>query len=54
MTGGRTKAFPGWRMVGAIIEAPEGNVFFKLVGPDATAREMEESFRGMVSTAVRI
>ena len=54
MTGGRTKPFPGWRMVGAIIEAPEGNVFFKLVGPDATARAMEESFRGMISTAVKI
>jgi hypothetical protein len=53
MTGGRTKAFPGWRMVGAIIEAPEGNVFFKLVGPDETARAMEESYREMLATAVK-
>jgi hypothetical protein len=54
MTGGRTKAHPGWRMVAAIVEAPEGNVFFKLVGPEATAREMEESFRDMLTTAVKI
>jgi len=43
----------GWRMVGAIIEAPHGNVFFKLVGPAATARAMEEDFRNMVLTAER-
>lgn len=54
MTGGRTKDFPGWRMVGAIIEAPGGNVFFKLVGPEATAREMEAAYREMLSTAVKI
>jgi hypothetical protein len=53
MTGGRTKAFPGWRMVGAIIEAPQGNVFFKLVGPETTAREMEAAYRGMLTTAVK-
>lgn len=54
MTGGRTKAYPGWRMVGAIIEGPEGNIFFKLVGPEMTAGQMEESFRQMLSTAVKI
>lgn len=54
MTGGRTKAHPGWRMVAAIVEAPGGNVFFKLVGPEATARDMEESFRDMLTTAVKI
>ena len=54
MTGGRTKAYPDWRMVGAIIEAPEGNVFFKLVGPEATARVMEESYRAMLGAAAKI
>lgn len=54
MTGGRTKPYPGWRMVGAIIEAPDGNVFFKLVGPSATARAMEESYRAMLTAAARI
>jgi hypothetical protein len=54
MTGGRTEACPGWRMVGAIMEAPEGNVFFKLVGPDATARAMEKSYRAMLMAAAKI
>lgn len=54
MTGGRTKAFPGWRMVAAIIEGPQGNIFFKLVGPETTAGQMEEGFREMLSTAVKI
>ena len=54
MTGGRTKAFPGWRMVGAIIEGPQGNIFFKLVGPEATATQMEDGFREMLGTAVKL
>lgn len=54
MTGGRTKAFEGYRMVGAIVEAPEGNVFLKLVGPDKTARAMEEGYRAMLNAAARI
>jgi hypothetical protein len=43
----------GWRLVGAIIEAPQGNVFFKLVGPAATVRAVEEDFRTMVLEAER-
>jgi hypothetical protein len=27
---------PGWRLSGAIVEAPQGLVFFKCVGPNAT------------------
>ena len=54
MTGGRTKAYPGWRMVAAIIEGPQGNIFFKLVGPETTAGQMEEGFRGMLTTAVKL
>ncbi len=43
----------GWRLVGAIIEAPQGNVFFKVVGPAATVRAMEDDFRKMVLEAER-
>jgi hypothetical protein len=28
----------GWRLVGAIVEAPSGLWFFKLTGPDATVK----------------
>lgn len=51
MTGGRTKAMPDFRMVGAIVEAPQGNVFFKLTGPQATAEAMEEGMRAMLNEA---
>lgn len=30
----------GYLMVAAVVEAPEGNVFFKLTGPEKTASEM--------------
>lgn len=30
----------GYLMVAAVVEAPEGNVFFKLTGPEKTATEM--------------
>jgi hypothetical protein len=54
MTGGRTKPMEGWRMVGAIVQAPEGNVFFKLVGPEATVREMEPAYRTMLGSAKQL
>ena len=32
---------PGWSLSGAIVEAPEGNVFFKCVGPAATIQKAQ-------------
>ncbi len=40
----------GYRMVGAIVEGPEGSVFFKLVGPKQTASEMEAGLRALVKS----
>ena len=40
---------PGYRMLGAIVEAPEGNVFFKLTAPRATA----EAAAGELETLLR-
>lgn len=54
MTGGRTQAQPDHRLVGAIVVGPQGNVFIKLVGPEKTARVMEEQLRAMLSAATRI
>ena len=54
MTGGRKKAMPDHRMVGAIVQAPQGNVFFKLTGPQATAEAMEEGLRAMLDEATTI
>lgn len=51
MTGGRTVPRPEYRMVGAIVEGPGGNVFLKLTGPTATAGVMEAQLRDMVGNA---
>jgi hypothetical protein len=49
MTGGRAKALPGYRLVGAIVLAPRGTALFEIVGPEATARSMERELRQMLN-----
>jgi hypothetical protein len=39
---------PGFRLLGAIVEGPEGAIFFKLTGPEKTINGAEKSFRKMV------
>jgi hypothetical protein len=39
---------PGYRLLGAIVEGPGGNVFFKLTGPDKTVTAAEKPFRAML------
>ncbi len=40
-----------YRLVAIIVEAPGGNVFFKLTGPDKTAKIMIEAFIAMINQA---
>jgi hypothetical protein len=40
----------GYRMVGAIVEGPQGSVFFKLTGPLETAQAMEAGLRDLVQS----
>lgn len=40
-----------YRLVAIIVEAPGGNVFFKLTGPDYTAKIMIEAFITMINQA---
>ena len=42
-----------YRLVAIIVEAPGGNVFFKLTGPDKTATIMIEAFITMINQAVK-
>ena len=42
-----------YRLIGAVVEAPEGNLFFKLTGPEYTARIMTEAFMTMVKAIKR-
>lgn len=41
---------PGFRLLGAIVEAPGGNVFFKLTGPAATVSAAERDFAALVAS----
>jgi hypothetical protein len=40
----------GYRLIGAIVEGPEGNVFFKLTGPAATVKAAEPDFDALVAS----
>ncbi len=41
---------PGYRMIGAIAEGPEGPVFFKFVGPSITVEKNYEAFMTMINS----
>jgi hypothetical protein len=47
---GQTEDRPKWRMLGAIVEAPNGPVFFKLTGPEATVDAATHDFQLMLSS----
>jgi hypothetical protein len=40
----------GYRLLGAIVEAPGGNVFFKLTGPAATVASAQADFDALVAS----
>lgn len=48
--GGGSVAKEDYEMMAAVVEAPEGNVFFKLTGPHKTAKEMSGGFMAMVQS----
>jgi hypothetical protein len=41
---------PGYRLIGAIVEAPEGMVFFKLTGPAKTVQAAKPAFDKMLQS----
>ncbi|WP_199242891.1 hypothetical protein [Vitiosangium sp. GDMCC 1.1324] len=41
---------PGYRLLGAIVEGPEGPLFFKLTGPDRTVASAEKNFRKLLES----
>lgn len=53
MGGDKAAPKPGQRLVGVVLEGPEGSLFFKLTGPEATARAMEGDLLSMVRGAHR-
>jgi len=44
---------PGWRLSGAIVEAPNGLVFFKCVGPAATIQKAEKQIDELWKSLVK-
>lgn len=48
MMGNQPGEKSGYHMAAAVLEAPEGNLFFKLTGPEATAKEMIGGFKAML------
>ena len=49
--GGGGEAQTGYRLVGVVLEGPEGSIFFKLTGPQATVEAMESELLTMVRGA---
>ena len=41
---------PGYRLLGAIVEGPQGAVFFKLTGPEKTAAAAEKDLRQLLAS----
>jgi hypothetical protein len=44
---------PNYALVGAIIEAGEGDVFVKMTGPKALAKSATADFKKMVESALK-
>ena len=40
----------GYHLVGVIVEAPEGNVFFKLTGPEKTVKAARPALDKMLAS----
>ena len=53
MMGGSTPK-EGYVMLGAVMEGPEGNVFFKLTGPEKTATEMSTQMLTMLGDVKKL
>ena len=50
--GGATIDRPGYRMLAAIVEGPDGNYFLKFYGPTATVEQHADGFRKMIEGMV--
>ncbi len=54
MMSGASVKKEGYTMVGAVVEAPLGNIFFKLTGPSKTANAMAEAMIGMLEGTTKL
>ena len=47
---GSARAVPGYRLLGAIVEGPGGNIFIKFTGPMKTIAQNQAKFEGLVAS----
>ena len=45
-----TRAVPGYRLLGAIVEGPGGNVFVKFTGPSKTIAANQQKFEQLIAS----
>ncbi len=50
MAGGAVEKKPGYALLGAIVEGPDANWFFKLTGPEATVTAQRAAFESMIGS----
>jgi hypothetical protein len=48
--GGSESPSPGWTLLGAIVEGPNGALFFKLTGPTATVSPAAKEFDALLAS----
>lgn len=53
MMGGAAAPKENYRLLGAIVEAPDGLVFFKLTGPNQTVADGEKEFDAMIASLAK-
>jgi hypothetical protein len=53
MPGGPKTAQPGSKLLGAILESPNGNVFIRMTGPIATVKAADADFRKMIESGLK-
>lgn len=54
MMGGPKERKEGYRLLGAIVEGPQGSVFFKMTGPSALVETAEKEFDTLVGSFSRM
>jgi hypothetical protein len=52
-TGMGETAKPGYRLLGAIVEGPGGNIFFKFTGPSKTIAANQEKFESLLGSITK-
>ncbi len=53
MTGGPVDRRPDWALLGAIVEGPDANWYFKLTGPRGTIESQRAAFEGLLKSLKR-